>query len=130
MEVVAEFSADTRRTFDREIDGRWRPGDFRTVRLSAITPGYGRSITVHPWAKDLRSIVLRLAGEEPIHAGSSIWRVARSPVFGSTPSRCIPAKRSGSIVGWRRFHRTPTSWESSAEWMKRPARSGAPPQPR
>ncbi len=31
-------------------------------------PGYGRSITVHPWTNDLRSMVLRLADDAPIRA--------------------------------------------------------------
>jgi len=66
--LVADFSTDARGAFDRDFDGRWRPGDFASVRLSAIMPGYGRSITVQPWTKDLRSIVLRLADDEPIQA--------------------------------------------------------------
>ncbi len=68
MDVGGGVFRGRRGTFDREIEGRWRPGDFADLRLTAITPGYGRSVTVHPWAKDLRSIVLRLAGEEPIRA--------------------------------------------------------------
>jgi hypothetical protein len=65
---VAEFSTDARGAFDRDFDGRWRPGDSASVRLSAIMLGYGRSSTVQPWTKDLRSIVLRLADDEPIRA--------------------------------------------------------------
>ena len=68
--LVAKFSADARGAFDREFDGRWRPGDSGGIRLSAIMPGYGRSITVHPWTNDLRSIVLRLAEDAPIRAQS------------------------------------------------------------
>jgi beta-lactamase regulating signal transducer with metallopeptidase domain len=66
--LVAKFSADARGAFDRDFDGRWRPGDSGGVRLSAIMPGYGRSITVHPWTNELRSIVLRLAEDAPLRA--------------------------------------------------------------
>jgi beta-lactamase regulating signal transducer with metallopeptidase domain len=66
--LVAKFSADARGAFDRDFDGRWRPSDWSGVRLTAILPGYGRSITVHPWTTDLRSIVLRLADDAPVRA--------------------------------------------------------------
>jgi beta-lactamase regulating signal transducer with metallopeptidase domain len=66
--LVAQFPADARGAFDRDFDGRWRPSDSAAVRLSAITPGYGRSSSVQPWTNDLRSIVLRLADDEPIRA--------------------------------------------------------------
>jgi beta-lactamase regulating signal transducer with metallopeptidase domain/protocatechuate 3,4-dioxygenase beta subunit len=66
--LVAEFSADGRGAFDREFDGRWRPGDAADIRLTALMPGYGRSPTVDVRPKNMLSVVLRLADEEPIRA--------------------------------------------------------------
>lgn len=66
--LVETFSADAHGAFDRELDGRWRPGDWSGVRLSAIMPGYGLSSSIQPRTDKLRSIVLRLADDAPIRA--------------------------------------------------------------